>query len=109
MWLLLFPELSTEEEEEEEEGEDGSSDEFTDSIEDDDKKVTSRSLVSSQVNLFTSTENSLPADETLSTNIKAFLFFCEASSAGERDRRAGEGSAVQGKRSETARGGEEDA
>lgn len=53
-WLLFFSELSTDEEreeEEEEEGddEDGSSDEFTDSIEEDDDKVTARSLPSIQV------------------------------------------------------------
>ncbi|XP_050926027.1 myomegalin isoform X4 [Lates calcarifer] len=39
-----FGELSTEEEEEEGDDEDGSSDEFTDSIEEDDDKVTARSL-----------------------------------------------------------------
>ncbi|XP_026230057.1 myomegalin-like isoform X3 [Anabas testudineus] len=44
-----FGELSTEEEEEEEEEEDGSSDEFTDSIEDDDEKVPTRSLASPQI------------------------------------------------------------
>ncbi|XP_039671038.1 myomegalin-like isoform X7 [Perca fluviatilis] len=45
-----FGELSTEEEEEEEgDDEDGSSDEFTDSIEEDDDKVTARSLASIQV------------------------------------------------------------
>ncbi|XP_074507165.1 myomegalin-like isoform X2 [Sebastes fasciatus] len=44
-----FGELSTEEEEEEEgDNEDGSSDEFTDSIEEDDDKVTARSLASIQ-------------------------------------------------------------
>ncbi|XP_070831102.1 myomegalin-like isoform X6 [Chaetodon trifascialis] len=43
-----FGELSTEEEEEEGDDEDGSSDEFTDSIEEDDEKVTSRSLASIQ-------------------------------------------------------------
>lgn len=49
--VVVLPELSTEEEEEEEEGddEDGSSDEFTDSIEEDDDKVTARSLASIQV------------------------------------------------------------
>ncbi|XP_031710402.1 myomegalin isoform X3 [Anarrhichthys ocellatus] len=46
----VFGELSTDEEGEEEEGddEDGSSDEFTDSIEEDDNKVTARSLASIQ-------------------------------------------------------------
>ncbi|XP_070775639.1 myomegalin-like [Enoplosus armatus] len=43
-----FGELSTEEEEEEGDDEDGSSDEFTDSIEEDDDKVTARSLASIQ-------------------------------------------------------------
>lgn len=48
--VVVFPELSTEEEEEEEgDDEDGSSDEFTDSIEEDDDKVTARSLASIQV------------------------------------------------------------
>lgn len=42
--FAVSPELSTEEEEE-----DDSSDEFTDSIEDDDAKVTTRSLSSPQV------------------------------------------------------------
>nr|XP_033506582.1 myomegalin-like isoform X2 [Epinephelus lanceolatus] len=41
-----FGELSTEDEEEEGDDEDGSSDEFTDSIEDNDDKVTARSLAS---------------------------------------------------------------
>lgn len=52
--VVVFPELSTEEDEEEEEGddEDGSSDEFTDSIEEDDNKVTARSLASNQVQYF---------------------------------------------------------
>lgn len=44
--VVVFPELSTEDEEEEGDDEDGSSDEFTDSIEDDDDKVTARSLAS---------------------------------------------------------------
>ncbi|XP_030016824.1 myomegalin-like isoform X3 [Sphaeramia orbicularis] len=43
-----FGELSTEEEEEEGDDEDGSSDEFTDSIEEDDDKVTARHLASVQ-------------------------------------------------------------
>lgn len=48
--VVVFLELSTEEEEEEEgDDEDGSSDEFTDSIEEDDDKVTARSLASIQV------------------------------------------------------------
>lgn len=51
--VVVFPELSTEEEEEEEgDNEDGSSDEFTDSIEEDDDKVTARSLASIQVRYF---------------------------------------------------------
>lgn len=50
--VAVSPELSTEEEEEEEDDEDGSSDEFTDSIEDDDNKVTTRSLASPQVKYF---------------------------------------------------------
>ncbi len=45
--VVVFPELSTEEEEGGEE--EGSSDEFTDSIEEDDDKVTARSLASIQV------------------------------------------------------------
>lgn len=49
----MFPELSTEEEEGDDE--DGSSDEFTDSIEEDDDKVTARSLASIQVKYFLST------------------------------------------------------
>lgn len=40
--VFVFPELSTEEEGGDDE--DGSSDEFTDSIEEDDEKVTARSL-----------------------------------------------------------------
>lgn len=44
----MCPELSTEDEEEGDD-EDGSSDEFTDSIEEDDDKVTARSLASVQV------------------------------------------------------------
>lgn len=53
--VVVFPELSTEEEEEEEEegddeeGSNSSSDEFTDSIEEDDNKVTARSLAAVQV------------------------------------------------------------
>lgn len=49
IWLLCFPEISTEEEEGDDE--EGSSDEFTDSIEDD-EKVTARSLASIQVRYF---------------------------------------------------------
>lgn len=50
IWLFpaVCPELSTEDEEEGDD-EDGSSDEFTDSIEEDDDKVTARSLASFQV------------------------------------------------------------
>jgi len=65
--VVLFPELSTDEEgeEEEEEGddEDGTSDDFTDSIEEDDDKVTARSLASIQVKYFYLhfTVESLPA------------------------------------------------
>lgn len=47
----MFAELSTEEEEEGDD-EDGSSDEFTDSIEEEDDKVTARSLASIQVKYF---------------------------------------------------------
>lgn len=52
--VVVFPELSTEEDEEDEEeghDEEGSntSDEFTDSIEEDDDKVTARSLAAVQV------------------------------------------------------------
>lgn len=55
--VFVLPELSTEEEDEEEEREEeegddeegSSSDEFTDSIEEDDNKVTSRSLAAVQV------------------------------------------------------------
>lgn len=52
--VIVLPELSTEEEDEEEveEGDDeegSSSDEFTDSIEEDDNKVTPRSLAAVQV------------------------------------------------------------
>lgn len=50
--VVVFPELSTEEDEEEGDDEDGSSDEFTDSIEEDDDKVTARSLASVQVKYF---------------------------------------------------------
>lgn len=50
--VVVFPELSTEEEEEEGDDEDGSSDEFTDSIEEDDDKVTARSLSFIQVKCF---------------------------------------------------------
>lgn len=50
--VVVIPELSTEDEEEEGDDEDGSSDEFTDSIEDDDDKVTARSLAFVQVEYF---------------------------------------------------------
>lgn len=50
--VVVFPALSTEDEEEEGDDEDGSSDEFTDSIEDDDDKVTARSLASLKVKYF---------------------------------------------------------
>lgn len=50
--VVVSPELSTEPEEEDEDEEDGSSDEFTDSIEDDDDKVTART--SPQVKYFCS-------------------------------------------------------
>lgn len=47
--VVVISELSTEDEEEEGDDEDGSSDEFTDSIEDEDDKVTARSLAFIQV------------------------------------------------------------
>lgn len=50
--VVVFPELSTEEEEEGDDEDGGSSDEFTDSIEDDDDRVTARSLASIQVKYF---------------------------------------------------------
>lgn len=50
--VVVISELSTEDEEEEGDDEDGSSDEFTDSIEDEDDKVTARSLAFIQVGLF---------------------------------------------------------
>lgn len=49
---VAFPELSTEEEEEEGDDDNGSSDEFTDSIEEEDDKVMTRSLASIQVKFF---------------------------------------------------------
>lgn len=52
--VFVFPDLSTEEEEEEGDDEDGSSDEFTDSIEEDDDKVTAGSLSFTQVKCLTS-------------------------------------------------------
>lgn len=45
----MFPELSTEEEEEDEDSGSSSSDEFTDSIEEDDDRVTARRLASEAV------------------------------------------------------------
>ena len=50
--VVVFPELSTEEDEEEGDDADGSSDEFTDSIEEDDDKLTARSVASIKVNCF---------------------------------------------------------
>ena len=57
MFFILFLELSTEEEEGDEEG---SSDEFSDSIEDDDVKVTAKSLGSAQVKPLITTAFSFP-------------------------------------------------
>lgn len=47
----MFSELSTEEEEEEGDDEEGSTDEFSDSIEDDEDKLTAKSLASTKVHV----------------------------------------------------------
>ena len=48
---VVFSELSTEEEEEEGDDEEGSTDEFSDSIEDDEDKLTAKSLASTKVHV----------------------------------------------------------